>query len=63
MNLSKYKTEEVHISTIKNGDTIICSDGVVRTVSEKFIKRGFMGITLYGDSYNLGTIFIKKILI
>ena len=63
MDLSKYKIEEVHISNIKQGDTIICSDGVVRTVSKKFIKRGFMGITLYGDSYNLGTIPIKKLII
>ena len=63
MDLSKHKIVEVHISTIKQGDTVICSDGNIRTVSNKFIKNGFMGITLYGDSYNLGTIPIKKIII
>ena len=27
------------------------------------IKRGFFGITLFGDSYNIGTIRVKKIII
>ena len=63
MDISKYKIVEVHISTVKQGDTVICSDGNIRTVSNNFIKKGFMGITLYGDSYKLGTVPIKKIII
>lgn len=55
--------KKVHISTITNGDTIICRDGVIRTVGHNNIKRdSFMGITLFGDSYNLGTILVDKIL-
>jgi len=54
---------EVHLSTIMHGDTIICSDGKERTVSKEFIKRcQFLGTTLYGDSYRLGTIPVKKII-
>jgi hypothetical protein len=63
MDLSKYKIVEVHISTIKNGDTILHTDHLIHTVNNSNIKRGFLGITLFGDSYNLGTILVKKILI
>lgn len=56
-------TKQVHISTIVNGDTIICRDGLIRTVGRNNIKRdSFMGLTLFGDSYNLGTILVDKIL-
>ena len=58
----KYKIEEVHISTIKQGDTILHRDNFIYTVGENWIKKGFMGVTLYGDSYNLGTILVKKII-
>ena len=59
---AKYKIEEVHISTIKQGYTILHIDNLIYTVSENWIKKGFMGVTLYGDSYNLGTILVKKII-
>ena len=60
---AKYKIQEVHISTIKQGDTILHRDNLIYTVSENWIKKGFMGVTLFGDSYNLGTILVKKIFI
>lgn len=51
-----------HISTIQIGDTVICRDGLIRTVGRNNIKRdSFMGVTLFGDSYNLGTILVNKI--
>lgn len=62
MDITKYKTKKVHISTIKHGDTILHVDGI-RTVSNNNIKRGFTGITLFGDSYRLGTQLVDKILI
>lgn len=63
MDLSKYKIVEVHISTIKHGDTILHTENKITTVCNNNIKRGFFGITLFGDSYNLGTVLVKKILI
>lgn len=63
MDISKYKTKKVHISTIKHGDTILHSDGLITTVGRKNIKRGFCGITLFGDSYRMGTQLVTKILI
>lgn len=52
---------EVHISEIRSGDTILHTDGKIRTVCEKNITRDrFMGIALFGDSYRLGTISVKK---
>lgn len=53
--------KKVHISTIKIGDTIL-HDGEVRTVGGNNIKHsGFMGISLFGDSYNLGYKLVTKI--
>lgn len=63
MDLSKYKIEEVHISTIKSGDTILHTDNKITTVCNNNIKIGFCGITLFGDSYRSGTILVKKIII
>ena len=62
MDLSKYKIIEVHISTIKNGDTIIHSDNKITTVCNKNIKTGFCGITLFGDSYKSGKTPVRKII-
>lgn len=53
---------EVHISQIRPGDTILHTDGEVRTVCRSNIRvDNFMGITLFGDSYRLGTIPVKKL--
>lgn len=55
---------EVHISTIRSGDTILHTDGKVRTVCRNNItKDKFMRISLFGDSYRLGTLPVKKLLI
>lgn len=43
----------VHISAIRVGDTIVL-DGNPRTVSRNNMKHGWMGKTLFGDSYKLG---------
>lgn len=61
MNLSKFKTIEVHISTIEKGDTIMHADGKISTICQSNIKNGFCGVTLFGDSYNAGTILVKKL--
>ena len=63
MDLSKYKIIEVHISTIKGGATILHTDNKITTVCNNNIKRGFCGITLFGDPYRSGTILVKKIII
>lgn len=55
--------KEVHISTISIGDSILCPDGKERTVSKGNIKRSeFMGISIFGDTYNLGTKPVKKVI-
>jgi len=46
--------KKVHISTIRQGDTIFHNEAW-RTVSGTDIKYSqFMGVTLFGDSYKLG---------
>lgn len=57
-----YKIKEVHISTIKVDDIVLCPDGNIRTVGPNNFKKGFMGVTLWGDSYRLGTIPVKKVI-
>lgn len=48
------KTKQVHISTIKPGDTVI-HNGHMRTVCANNITHSdFMGRQLFGDSYRLG---------
>ena len=59
--MENYTIKEVHISEIKAGDTILHFDGL-RTVCKSNIKTGgFHGRTLFGDSYNSGTILVKQV--
>jgi hypothetical protein len=54
--------EDVHISRIAPGDTIMCNDGHMRTVCKKDIHRGgFCGDSVFGSSYNFGTIPVKRV--
>lgn len=49
------KTRQVHIDLIRPGDTVI-HDGKQRTVTQTIIGGdSFIGRTLWGDSYRLGT--------
>lgn len=55
-------TIDVHISEIRHGDTILHLDGNIRTVSRSNIRRdSFMGISIFGDSYRLGRLPVKKL--
>lgn len=58
-----YEIANVHKDTIKVGDTILCSDGLMRTVCRNNITSGFCGVCLFGDSYQLGQIPVKKVII
>lgn len=58
----KYEIKPTHISQIKQGDTIMM-DGEMHTVGNNNIKNGFMGITLFGDSYKLGRELVQKVVI
>lgn len=58
----KYDIKPTNINEIKQGDTVMI-DGEIRTVGNKNIKNGFMGITLFGDSYRLGCEPVQKVVI
>ena len=45
--------QPTHISEIRPGDTVEI-DGYLKTVCHGDIRKGFMGRTLWGDSYHLG---------
>jgi len=54
--------KEVHISTLKVGDTVK-HDGKVMTLGKGNVKRcPFMGTSIYGDSYKIGRVPVKKVL-
>ena len=56
------KIVEVHISTISIGDSIICNDGFERTIGKNNIKKdSFLGISIFGDTYRLGRLPVKKV--
>lgn len=59
--ITNYVTEKVHISMVGAGDTIL-HNGVIKTVCKCNIKRdGFMGLTLFGDSYKGGREMVDKV--
>ncbi len=56
------KTENVHVSKITVGDTVI-HNGEMRTVCRRtFSHDSFVGLMLWGDSYNMGRILIERVL-
>jgi hypothetical protein len=60
--MNNYDIKEVHISTIKWGDTVIHNGDMV-TVGKNNIKHGgFLGSSLWGDSYKAGHTPVKKII-
>lgn len=62
--MKKLNYIEVDISSIQCDDVIICTDGEIRTVNKNYIKYDkFMGISLFGDTYNLGTRKVKKVIL
>lgn len=57
----KYEVEDVHITRINPGDAILHC-GVIRTVCAENIKNTpGVGITIFGDSYRLGYLPVKKV--
>lgn len=57
--MTNYETVESHIDMIRPGDTVL-HNGELRTVCKSDIKRGgFMGSTLFGDSYRSGTVPVQ----
>jgi len=57
-----FRIIEVHISTIKAGDTIV-SNGKHSTVCKNNIKKAdFLPMSIFGDSFRSGTILVEKVL-
>lgn len=57
-----YELENVHISRIRVGDTILDQNGLLKTVCRNNITRDpFVGLCLFGDPYRLGTLPVKRV--
>lgn len=50
----------VNVADLRAGDTVL-HKGVERTICAKDLGKGFMGATLWGDSYCLGTLPVTQI--
>lgn len=57
-----YTIKPTHISQVRTGD-IILHHGKLQILSERHIKRGFMGRTIFGDSYRLGKDLVDVVVI
>lgn len=57
-----YDIQLTNKENIKTGDTILCNDGKLRTVCRNNITNGFMGLCLFGDSYQLGCKKVKRVI-
>ena len=55
-----YSITKVNIELIKIGDTVL-HNGHLMTVCKNNLKRGFMGLTLFGDSYKAGHLKVSKV--
>jgi hypothetical protein len=54
--------KKIHIDCVRSGDSILCKDGKIRTLSPCYLKVDrFMGTTIWGDSYKLGTELVSII--
>ena len=60
--MTTYAVVHTHIDLIRPGDTVLVDDHL-KTVSPGDTKEGFMGTTLWGDSYRLGTLPVKRAII
>lgn len=57
-----YSIVPTHIDQIRVGD-VVEIDGILKTVGKNNLKCGFMGTTLWGDSYKCGTVPVPKAVI
>jgi hypothetical protein len=58
-----YNIQHTHISQIRVGDTIISKDGFMRTICKSNLGGDdFIGKTINGDSYKMGTELVEKVL-
>lgn len=62
MEAMNYTIVNKHISLISAGDTIMHNQ-VMKTVCNSDIKNGFCEVTIFGDSYRLGTLPVQKVII
>lgn len=53
--------EKIHISEIKSGDAIIHNGNLVTVANSDIKYCKFMGITIFGDSYNLGYKLVTRV--
>lgn len=54
---SNWVIVERDIDLVRGGDTVLCRDGEVRTVSNCDINNdSFMGRSIFGDTWNSGSI-------
>jgi hypothetical protein len=57
------KFEMVHISRIRSGDTIEHNGKIMTVCNNDFSYSELMGVSIFGDCYQLGNKLVKRILL
>lgn len=63
INLSQRNIVDTHIDNIRSGDTVLHEDKIMTVCADDIHIGGFMGTTLFGDSYKSGYQPVKKIIL
>lgn len=58
--MSAFRFIQVHKSTIKAGDTILHNEKLMTVCSKDIKNNSFFGLTIFGDSYNMGNKLVLK---
>jgi hypothetical protein len=58
--MSAFSFIEVHKSTIKSGDIILHNDKLMTVCDKDMKSNSFFGLTIFGDSYNMGNKLVLK---
>lgn len=61
MQRFQYHIEEININSVCSGDTVLHDDRICTVSNNDLRHSDFMGLTLFGDSYKLGTLPVLKI--
>ena len=61
--MSAFRFIQVHKSIIKAGDTILHNEKLMTVCSKDIKNNSFFGLTICGDSYNMGNKLVLKVIL
>ena len=62
VNENNLRIENVHISTLAVGDTVIHNNKILTIGNNNINHCLFMGTSIFGDSYKIGLVPVQKVI-